>query len=592
MFLKRDKKMPKEVEAIEFSNVQPVAQSVVSPVYEPDVAKPKNSSKLGDFFKPTWRKLTAFLILTLVVAGGIILVFRNQYTGTAHNSSASSVAPVIVLDPGHSPSTCKVVKDGLVTAGAPGEMGVNWAVANYLQPKLQALGYTVVMTKTSLNDCVSNQSRAEIANANNAALFFRIHQNAGSDSHYFMMTPNVTSPYTGLPTADSRAKGLAAAHIIIPALDAAKMPLTSSSSPYWIDSMGGNSGDDPKCPNLFDGSCYSKVPVTLIEMGGAAHVWLDAAVNQDKMATALANALSLAVPIDGVYPTPTASITPIPSVTPTSTKGTRYEQTNTNIVKTGTWSTFAKTAASGASYGRSNTANASATISFSGTRLDIVAMKGTTTGIMDVYLDGNLKSTLVTGATTASYQVALWSTDTVEQGTHTVKIVRNSASVSTEFLTLDAVDIWGTIIAAASPTPTPTPSPSTSVTTPTRYEQTNSNVVKAGTWATFTKSDASGGSYGRSASAGSSATVSFTGTRLDIISMKGTTTGIMDVYLDGNLMTTIDTASTTAVYKLVLWSTGEIAQGTHTVKIARNSASTTSEYLTLDAVDIWGTITK
>ena len=71
---------------------------------------------------------------------------------------------------------------------------------------------------------------------------------------------------------------------------------------------------------------------------------------------------------------------------------TRYEQTDTRIRKTGAWSNYAKPLASGGSYGRSTATNTSATIYFNGTRLDWMAMKGTSTGIAEVYVDGVWKA--------------------------------------------------------------------------------------------------------------------------------------------------------------------------------------------------------
>jgi hypothetical protein len=144
-----------------------------------------------------------------------------------------------------------------------------------------------------------------------------------------------------------------------------------------------------------------------------------------------------------------------------------------------------------------------------------------------------------------------------------------------------------TITSIPNATLTPT---LTQVSTKIRYEQTNAGIVKSGTWATFSKTLASGGSYGRSSTVGASATVTFTGTRLEVISMYGTTTGIDDFYLDGVKVKTLDTGATTATYQQVLYDTGDIAQGTHTVKIVRDNNSVSGKYLTLDAVDIWGTI--
>jgi hypothetical protein len=124
---------------------------------------------------------------------------------------------------------------------------------------------------------------------------------------------------------------------------------------------------------------------------------------------------------------------------------TRYEQTDRHILKTGSWSDFAKTVASGGSYGRSSTSGASVTIYFHGTRLDWIGMKGTTTGTADVYLDGELKKTVNLSAPTAVYNVSVWSTDDLPEGDYKVEIVRRSDNPSTKYITVDAVDVVGTL---------------------------------------------------------------------------------------------------------------------------------------------------
>ncbi len=126
---------------------------------------------------------------------------------------------------------------------------------------------------------------------------------------------------------------------------------------------------------------------------------------------------------------------------------------------------------------------------------------------------------------------------------------------------------------------------------PTRYQQTDSHMVKVGTWSDFTKAEASGASYGRSNSSNASATIYFTGTRLDWIAMTGSTPGIVDVYLDDVWQTTIDLYSSPAHYQAVVWSSGTISDGPHKVGLRRSDSSAAGEYITLDAVDIWGTIT-
>ena len=76
-----------------------------------------------------------------------------------------------------------------------------------------------------------------------------------------------------------------------------------------------------------------------------------------------------------------------------------------------------------------------------------------------------------------------------------------------------------------------------------RYDQSDSHLVYSGSWNAYPKTVAWKGSYGRSSTSGASATITFNGTRLDWIAMKGTTTGKADVYLDGVLQTTVDLTS-------------------------------------------------
>ena len=260
------------------------------------------------------------------------------------------------------------------------------------------------------------------------------------------------------------------------------------------------------------------------------------------------------------------------------TYANRYEQSDSRIVKTGSWADFLKAPASGGSYGRSSTVGATATVYFTGTRLDWIATKGTTTGIADVYLDGVKKATVTLAATAVAYQVDVWSTGPISDGAHYVEIVRDSASLAGKYLTLDAFDLSGTVDAPPPP--------------PVRYEQTNTHIIKTGVWTDFVKAVASGGSYGRSSTVGADATIAFSGTCLDWIATKGTTTGLADVYVDNVLVTPtpIDLAAATATYQVDVWSSGILSDGTHTVRIVRDDGSAVGKYLTLDAVEIWGTI--
>jgi DMSO/TMAO reductase YedYZ molybdopterin-dependent catalytic subunit len=123
-----------------------------------------------------------------------------------------------------------------------------------------------------------------------------------------------------------------------------------------------------------------------------------------------------------------------------------------------------------------------------------------------------------------------------------------------------------------------------------RREQSDPRFRCAGTWSSIAQAVASAGGYGRSSTPGASATIYFRGTRLDWIAVKGHTPGVADVYLDGVKQATIDLAAPASTYQVNVWSTGTLPEGDHMVEIVRSSSSTPGEYLTLDAVDIWGTM--
>jgi hypothetical protein len=53
---------------------------------------------------------------------------------------------------------------------------------------------------------------------------------------------------------------------------------------------------------------------------------------------------------------------------------------------------------------------------------------------------------------------------------------------------------------------------------------------------------------------------------------------------------TVNLAASSAAYNVMVWSTGTLAAGAHRVRIVRTASGGLN--LTLDAVDIWGTISN
>ena len=261
---------------------------------------------------------------------------------------------------------------------------------------------------------------------------------------------------------------------------------------------------------------------------------------------------------------------------------TRYDQTDPNVIRTGTWTDYASTSAYGGTYGRSLTAGATATVWFSGTKIAWIGMTGGTPGIVDVYLDDVKQTTLDLYSSPAKYQVVLWTSPSLGNGVHHMDLVRNTASLSTEYLVLDAVDIWGQIKAA------PTTHPATCLRRP--RSQPPAPVGAAPGLPTPRPRPMAAAPSGASTS-GAYVVIAFKGTKLDWITMKGTTGGIADIYLDG-AATKKATVTSTRVPRSIRRTSGPPARlpTATTPWSVHCNFEHLGRYLTIDAVEVAGTL--
>ena len=118
--------------------------------------------------------------------------------------------PVIVLDPGHSP-TIHAIDPGTGLnvsdyANEP-EMHDVFAVAELVRQRLQADGYRVVMTKSGVTSRVSLGQRAAIADHAHAALALSIHDQAGSNGGIGFSAGNNTVYYQSIGSYRATASG-------------------------------------------------------------------------------------------------------------------------------------------------------------------------------------------------------------------------------------------------------------------------------------------------------------------------------------------------------------------------------------------------
>ncbi len=255
----------------------------------------------------------------------------------------------------------------------------------------------------------------------------------------------------------------------------------------------------------------------------------------------------------------------------------RYQQADSRLLYGGAWKVSSVSSASGGSFRYVNAA-ASVTVKFNGTYLAWIAKKSPSYGKAKVTLDANAPVTVDLYSAGTLYKQKAWDTGPLDAGTHTVKIewtgTRHASAIASN-ISVDAFDVTGTLLQATSGT---------------RFEQADSRLAYAGTWATFSTSGPSAGSYRRANTGSASVTVTFDGTYLVWVATKGTTLGKAFVSVDGKPAVSVNLAASKVAYQQKVWNTGTLSPGVHTVKIWRDPANIAGKYISIDAFDVIGSL--
>ena len=257
---------------------------------------------------------------------------------------------------------------------------------------------------------------------------------------------------------------------------------------------------------------------------------------------------------------------------------TRYQQTATALAYMGTWSTSTVASASGGSFKYANVVGASVTVPFTGTYLSWLAKKSPVYGKAKVSVDGGASADVDLYDAATLYQRAVWDTGKLTTGLHWAKIdwsgTKNASATATN-IGVDAFDVMGSLTAA------------------TRFEQTASKLVWAGTWTTSSTTSASGSSFKFANKSGASVTVKFTGISCNLIAKKSPVYGIAEIKLDDQAPVLVDFYSAGTLYKQTVWKSGFLAPGDHTVTIkwtGTKRTAATDYNIDLDAVDVIGAL--
>jgi subtilisin family serine protease len=255
---------------------------------------------------------------------------------------------------------------------------------------------------------------------------------------------------------------------------------------------------------------------------------------------------------------------------------TKTEDTDTDIHYTGNWSISNDSRASGGTISLAK-GTAVAEYTFTGSGFRWIALKYSSYGIVDVYIDGQKVNSVDLYSGNVSFQQVVYENLNLSSGVHTLKLVntgtKNPASTGT-FMNIDAFEFVQTNLTE----------PTISI-----IEDNDSNINFTGTWTKSNDSRASSGTI--SLAKGTSATVeyTFTGTGFRWIALKYSSYGIVDVYLDGQKVKTVDLYSNTVSFQQVVYENLNLSNSIHTVKLintgTKNSLGTNT-FINIDAFEI------
>ncbi len=263
--------------------------------------------------------------------------------------------------------------------------------------------------------------------------------------------------------------------------------------------------------------------------------------------------------------------------------GTRVEENDPSVTYYGTWNINVNLNHSAGTAKLSTDPGATVTVAFTGTGVHWIGYRDQWSGIASIYLDGDFLQTVDTYAPSGQFQALVYSIEGLPLGQHTLTIMAlgvHDASSAQSWIWVDAFDIVNG---------TSGPPPGNPWATAVRYEQNAPSTTLTGTWYTQTGPVFSGGSAVLSEELGARATFSFSGTRVRWIGFRDEWCGIGRVYLDGALVGVFDTYASPAQAQAVMFRTGALGSGSHTLAIeATHShlASATEKWVWVDAFDV------
>ncbi len=240
-----------------------------------------------------------------------------------------------------------------------------------------------------------------------------------------------------------------------------------------------------------------------------------------------------------------------------------YDDSDPSWSYSGTWTSYSVSGAYNDTIKYNNTLLDSASFTFTGSQFILYYTKHPYRGNIDVYVDGNKIATVNANGVYEFQKVYV--SPVFAFGSYTVMF--ENAGGGGGYIDIDAIQILDAAVGAGI------------------YDDDNANWVYNGTsWTTFNGAGPYDNSVHLTNHLGDSAYFAFTGTQFIYKYTKHTNRGNIDVYVDGNKVTTINANGGPLDWQNI-YTSPEYPSGTHLVRF-RNATGGVNGYIDVDAVQI------